>query len=67
MTYQTLFDTIRDAGELTTDDTTRVIEEYRRLRVLTFNSHDLYQIKHGAFFDGDVIRRALATIPGTED
>ena len=45
--------------EFSTKDTIKIFEHYCKNKIITFNCHDGYKIKHGAFLDADVLRRAL--------
>lgn len=60
MTKATMLDTIATKGKVTPADAERVLAVYRAERIVSYGSHDGYQIQHGAFFDHDVIQRALA-------
>ena len=62
MTKQALLDVLATNGRIDERTAEHVIEIYRRAKVLTFNAHDGYQIKHGAFFDAETIQRAADVI-----
>lgn len=59
MTLQTLIDAIVEQGQVSEAQAHEVMRVYRRHRLFTCNTHDGYQLKHGALLDRVVIQRAL--------
>ena len=57
-----LIEFIAKQGAISNHDAVKVISYYRRNKLLIWNAHDGYQIKHGAFYDRDIIRKALAQV-----
>ncbi len=53
-------DVLMDRGGITRDQAVRVLDQYRKLRVVKHQSisDGVISVKHGAFLDRDVIRRA---------
>ena len=55
-----LIQAISDIAGISTERAERVLKVFVKVRAVTFNAHDGYQIKHGAFMDRAVILRAEA-------
>ena len=62
MTKQTAVETIATNGGIAPQDAERVFDYYAKVRILTFNAHDGYQLRHGVFFERNIIVGALTTL-----
>lgn len=59
MTRAAFVDFVVGSSDLTESDAETVLDFYVRQKVATYNVHDGYNVKHGAFMDADVLERAL--------
>lgn len=57
-----LIEFIATQGDISKAQAEKVVTFYRKNRIVKHNAHDGYQVKHGAFYDRDVILKALAQI-----
>lgn len=59
MTRTSLIYALMKNADISEAEADLVVRHYVKIKVLTFNVHDGFRMKHGAFFDRDVIERTL--------